>query len=30
MYYASVGKYDESIKLAKLSLKNIIKIVGVG
>lgn len=28
MYYASVGKYESSIQLAKLSLKNIIKIVG--
>jgi hypothetical protein len=28
MYYASVGKYEESIQLAKLSLKNTIKIVG--
>lgn len=29
MYNASIGKYDESIQLAKLSLKNIIKVLGV-
>lgn len=28
MYYASIGRYDEAIQLAKLSLKNIIKVVG--
>jgi len=28
MYYASMGRYDEAIQLAKLSLKNIMKVVG--
>ena len=28
MYFASVGKYDNSIQLAKLSVKNIAKILG--
>jgi hypothetical protein len=29
MYYASIGKYEEAINLAKLSLKNIMKVLGV-
>ncbi len=28
MYYASTGQYNESIQLAKMSLKNIIKVLG--
>ena len=28
MYYASIGQYDQSIQLARLSLKNIIKVSG--
>ena len=28
MYYASVGKYDHSIQLARMSLKNVMKVLG--
>lgn len=29
MYYASLGKYEDAIQLAKLSLKNITKVLGI-